>query len=120
MAFGLIIALASLALWQLSGTIDAQWAIAGFVIGGIMVLFGLAGIVRKDVPRIDERTKRLSAYAASWSWFCALTVASFLYLLVRQGIIVLSADQALLAMLVTLLATSVVFNAYYRTRGDVE
>jgi len=119
-ALGLIIALWSLVLWP-SADVNAQpWAATCIIIGGIMMLFGAARLLRGNEPRGDERTRKLGAYAASWSWFSALSVASLLYLLEHWGMITLSADQALVAMLVTLLGTMVVFNAYYRKRGDAE
>ena len=58
-ALGMVIALTSLALWQLTGTIDAQWATTGITIGAIMALFGVISLLRKDVPRGDERTRKL-------------------------------------------------------------
>ena len=115
-----------LALWSIlllpssSKTTSSQWAVMCMVIGGVMVLFGAAGLLRRGKPRGDERTRKLSAYAASWSWFSTLTVASILFLLERWGIITVSADLVLQAMLLTLLGTIILFSAYYRNRGDTE
>jgi hypothetical protein len=119
-ALGLIIALWSLVLWPSTAENVRPLAATCIIIGGIMMLFGAARLLRGNEPRGDERTRKLGAYAASWSWFSALSVASLLYLLEHWGMITLSADQALVAMLVTLLGTMVVFNAYYRKRGDAE
>jgi len=120
LALGTVIALASLALWQITGTIDTQWAATGIIIGGIMAVSGIAGMLRKDVPRGDERTRKLGGYATSWSWLSGVTVTSLLYLLDNWGIIHMSASGALAAVLVTLLVTAVAFNAYYRSRSDLE
>ncbi|HEY3272298.1 MAG TPA: hypothetical protein VGJ92_00975 [Methanocella sp.] len=119
-AIGAILALWSLVLWPSTTENVRPWAATCIIIGGIMMLFGVAGLGWRDEPRGDERTRKLGAYAASWSWFSALSVASLLYLLEHWNMITLSADQALVAMLVTLLGTMVVFNAYYRKRGDTE
>jgi hypothetical protein len=119
-ASGAIIALSSLVLWPSTAENVLPWAATSIIIGGIMILFGVVRLLQREEPRGDERTRKLGAYAASWSWFSALSVASLLYLLEHQKMIALSADQALVAMLVTLLGTMVVFNAYYRKRGDAE
>jgi hypothetical protein len=118
--FGAIIALWSLVLWPSTAENVRPWAATCIIIGGILVLFGAARLLQRGEPRGDERTRKLGAFAASWSWFSALSVASLLYLLEHWGMISLSADQALVAMLVTLLGTMVVFNAYYEKRGDAE
>lgn len=120
MALGAVIALASLALWQITGTIDTQWAATGIIIGGVMAVFGIAGLLRKDVPRGDERTRKLGGFATSWAWLSGVTVTSVLYLLNQWDIIEMSAPGALAAVLVSLLVTAVAFNAYYRSRGDMD
>ena len=119
---GLILALWTFLLWPsvIANKSDAQWAVMCIVLGGIMVLFGVAGLLRRGVPRGDERSRKHGAYATSWSWFSALAVASLLFLLERWGTISISADQALEAMLVTLLGTIIIFDAYYQKRGGVE
>jgi hypothetical protein len=119
-ALGMVIALTSLALWQLTGAFDAQWAVTGMIIGAVLALFGVISLLRKDVPRGDERTRKLGAYATSWSWLSGVAVTSLLYLLDNRGIIQVSASGALAAVLATLLVTAVAFNAYYRSRGDME
>lgn len=119
-AIGAIIALWTLVLWPSADEGALPWAATCIIIGGIMMLFGVVRLLRRDEPRGDERTRKLSAYASAWSWFSAVAVTSLLYLLEYRDMITLSADQALGATLVTLLGTMVVFNAYYRKRGDVE
>jgi hypothetical protein len=119
-AFGLIIVLWSLLAWPPVGSGNSQWAVMFIVVGAVMVLFGIARLLRGPGTRGDERTRKLGAYAATWSWFSTLTVASILFLMERWGTITVSADQVLEAMLLTLLGTIILFNAYYRKRGDAE
>ncbi|WP_424358840.1 hypothetical protein [Methanocella sp. MCL-LM] len=118
LALGLAVAVLGIAAWVLAGEGSQQWAISGVIAGLIMALAGAAGAFRKR-PVSDERTAKLSAYAASWSWFSGVVVTSALFLLNYYGVVKADTTQALGLVLLTLLATLVAFNAYFRTRGDV-
>ncbi|WP_048198227.1 hypothetical protein [Methanocella arvoryzae] len=119
LALGLAVAAMGIAAWALAGEGSQQWAISGVVAGLIMALAGAAGALGKRRGG-DERTAKLSAYAASWSWFSAVVVTSALFLLNYYGVVKADSNQALGLILLTLLGTMVAFNAYYRTRGDIE
>ena len=118
LALGLAVAALGIAAWALAGEGSQQWAISGVVAGLIIALAGAAGALGKRRGG-DERTAKLSAYAASWSWFSAVVVTSALFLLNHYGIVKADSSQALGLILLTLLGTMVAFNAYFRMRGDV-
>lgn len=119
LALGLALAILSAAYWMLASPGSQQWAITGCVTGIIMALAGAGGALGTRRPH-DERTRKLSAYAASWSWFTAVVVTSSMYLLDFYGGVKTETTQALAIVLATLLVTMIAFNAYFKLRGDVE
>lgn len=119
LALGLAVTALGITAWVLVGEGSQQYAISGVIAGLIIALVGGAGALGKRETG-DERTAKLSAYAASWSWFSAVVVTSALFLLNYYGIVKADTTQVLGLVLLTLLATLVAFNAYFRMRGDVE
>lgn len=117
-ALGLAVAALGITAWVLVGEGSQQWAISGVIAGLIIALVGGAGALGKRKAG-DERTAKLTAYAASWSWFSAVVVTSALFLLNYYGILKTDTTQVLGLVLLTLLGTLVAFSAYFRTRGDV-
>jgi hypothetical protein len=119
-ALGLIIMLAPVVIWQLGIEIGVSGAITGIITGAIVSLMGIRGVLLKGQPKSDERTRKISGYASSWSWLVALCVVSCLFLGEYFGMFSVNASQALGLVLTSMLVTIVLFNAYYRARGDVE
>lgn len=117
---GLAIMTAPFAIWWLGVETGISGSVTGIVTGAIVSLIGIRGLLLKGQPRSDERTRKLGAYASSWSWFAGMCVVSCLFLGEYYGIFHISTVQALGLVLVSMLITIVLFNAYYRTRGDVE
>ena len=104
LALGLAVTVLGIAAWVLAGEGSQHWAVSGVIAGLIMTLAGAAGAFRRR-PASDERTAKLSAYAASWSWFSTVVVTSALFLLNYYGVVKADTTQALGLILLTLLAT---------------
>lgn len=68
----------------------------------------------------DERTKKLSSYAASWSWLITLVIIALLFWINYLGIIELIATQVLGIVLFVMIITMIAFYWYFNRIGDVE
>ncbi|MBN1763103.1 MAG: hypothetical protein JW878_08540 [Methanomicrobia archaeon] len=73
-----------------------------------------------DVPESDERTKKLGAYAATYSWLLTLVFITLLFWVDNLAVVKLTVMQALGTTLLVMLLTMSVFRWYLNRKGDVE
>jgi len=92
------------------------------VVAGIVFL--IAGISRHrkfgDDPESDERSQKIWAYGLSYAWLTGLFFMFGLFWLDYRGVLKLSVQDALMASILVLTLSAVIFQAYLFRKGDVE
>jgi hypothetical protein len=92
------------------------------VVAGIVFL--IAGISRHrkfgDDPESDERSKKIGAYGLSYAWLTGLFFMFGLFWLDYLGVLKLSVQDALMASILVLALSAVIYQAYLFRKGDVE
>ncbi len=112
----MIAVMLSLLLWfrfdQMSITISAS----------IFLSMAAIMMMRKRYPeryRKDERTQKVSAYAASWSWMVTLLVVTFLFWFDYLGMNIFTAGQTITVVFLTMVASIIAFRIIAFRRGDL-
>jgi hypothetical protein len=92
------------------------------VVAGIVFL--IAGISRHrkfgDDPESDERSKKIGAYGLSYAWLTGLFFMFSLFWLDYLSVLKLSVHDALMASILVLALSAVIYQAYLFRKGDVE
>jgi hypothetical protein len=83
----------------------------------VCVMIMLAKRMRKAYPR-DERTKKLGAYAAAYSWIITLLTASFLFWVDHLSLYSLTVKQAILIIGAVMLGSQILIQWHFMRRGD--
>ena len=105
-------------LWQGVNTVSVS-AVISIIIAAIIV--GFVRLKRTaDVPESDERTKKLGAYAATYSWLLTLVLIALLFWVDYFNLFKLTVTQALGTTLFVMVLSMNVFRWYFGKRGDVE
>jgi len=81
----------------------------------VVILF-----MRKKFPehyKKDEMTRKVGAYSASWSWMITLLLVTFLFWFDYLDMMPLTAGQVITAVFVTMIATVLIFRAFFMKRG---
>jgi hypothetical protein len=73
-----------------------------------------------ELPEHDERTKKLGAYAATYSWLLTLVFIALLFWVDNLAVVKLTVMQALGVTLLVMLLSMSIFRWYFLRRGDVE
>ena len=117
---GLGIALFAIALALLMlGEIDIVIILALFVGGLIGLISGLYKYLGYK-EGTDERTRKLSAFAATYSWLITFALVCILILLDYFGRLNMNIAQTLGLIFFVMLVTMLWFNMYFKRRGDVD
>ncbi|MEA3230093.1 MAG: hypothetical protein U9P44_04205 [archaeon] len=119
MVIGAIILLAAVALQMFYAAVDSR-VISMVVIAGV-VLVG-TGVVRYmkygTGPETDERTRKISAFALSYSWIVTLVLVCVLFLSDEFGILKLTVAQALGSVMSVMIAVPIILQWYFKRKGD--
>ena len=87
------------------------------------IVFIVLGVVKHKVygegPEADERTKKISAFAISYSWVVTLVLVCVLLLLDHFNILRMPAMAALGLTMLVMIAVAVVFQWYLKRKGDI-
>ncbi len=91
------------------------------VIVSMLVAFMIAASarLRKKAYRRDERTKKVGAYAAAYSWMITLMTVSFLFWVEHLGLYGLTVKQVVLIIGAVMLITQISFQWHFMRKGDV-
>ncbi|MGC9445029.1 MAG: hypothetical protein ACP5E9_08930 [Candidatus Methanospirareceae archaeon] len=73
-----------------------------------------------ELPERDERTKKLGAYAATYSWLLTLVLIAILYWVDYLAVVKLTVTQVLGLTLIVMVLSLNLFRWYNLRRGDVE
>ncbi|MBN1896918.1 MAG: hypothetical protein JW789_04320 [Candidatus Aenigmarchaeota archaeon] len=89
------------------------------------IVLAMAAImmIRRKYPehyKKDEMTKKVSAISASWSWMTTLFVVTFLFWFDYIELMPLSASQVITMIFTTMIASVLIFRAYFMKKGVME
>ncbi len=97
--------------------IPAWMPLALYSFGAMMLAYSVRIITHGDEPKHDERTRKLGAFSASWSWFLTLLVVSVLFWLDYLEIWVLS-SQELLGFILFFMVFSMIASRWHLSRKE--
>ena len=86
----------------------------------IILVITLIMLMRKKYPeryRKDEMTRKIGSLSASWSWMITLFVVTFMFWFDYLDMMTLSAGQVITIVFVTMIATVLIFRAYFMRKG---
>ncbi len=118
---GIFFCVGAVALLMTTETIDITIILALLVAGVICIVAGFSRCLgyRKD-PGTDERTRKLSAFAATYSWFITFMLVNILFLLDYFGRLTITVSQTLGVIFFIMLVTMFGMSAYLKQKGYVE
>lgn len=73
-----------------------------------------------ELPDRDERTKKLGAYAAAYSWLVTLVLVAVLFWVDYLAVVKLTVTQVLSVTLLVMVLSLNVFRWYFLRRGDMD
>jgi len=121
MGSGIILCIGAVALLMTSETIDIVIILALLVAGVMGLITGLSKYLGyREGPRTDERTRKLSAFATTYSWFITFVLVNILFLLDYFGRLTITVSQILGLIFFVMLLTMVGMNMYFKQKGDEE
>ncbi len=96
-------------------------------VGAATTAFGLIYVLRavrlrrdgEDALRGDERTRKLGAWAASYSWFLTLVTLSVMFWLLHLGLIRLNPEDVTASMMLLMVFSLLFFRWMLSRKGDV-
>lgn len=93
-----------------------------FVLFGFILIIG--SVIRhlkfRDEPEKDERTTKIGVFAMAYAWLVAMAFAGLLLWLDKYNIVKMTAPQALMSTFSVSFLALIVFQWYFRRKGDVE
>ena len=115
------------ALMLISGLVYIALIPGDAIIGIILLVAGLAflfaGIIRHrkdgDSPESDERSNKIGAYGLSYAWLTGIFFMFGLFWLDYLGVLKLPVQYALMASILVLALSAVIYQTYLFRKGDV-
>jgi len=105
-------------LWSGANTVSVS-AMMSMIIA-VLIVWVVRWKRTVDVPERDERTRKLGAYAAAYSWLLTLVLIAVLFWVDYFTVVTLTVAQALGATLFVMVLSMNVFRWYFSGKGDVE
>lgn len=121
MGLGMVLCIGAVALLMTSETIDIVIILALLVAGVTSLITGFSKYLGyRESPRTDERTRKLSAFAATYSWFITFVLVNILFLLDYFGRLTITVSQTLGFIFFVMLVTMFCINVYFKRKGYAE
>jgi hypothetical protein len=105
-------------LWSGANTVSVS-AMMSMIIA-VLIVWVVRWKRTVDVQESDERTRKLGAYAATYSWLLTLVLIAVLFWVDYFTVVTLTVAQALGATLFVMVLSMNVFRWYFSRKGDVE
>ncbi len=122
--YRIIIGLLMLVTGIISIVLNTGEAGIGTILVAAGIVFLITGISRHrkfgNDPESDERSKKIGAYGLSYAWLTGLFFMFGLFWLDYLGVLKLSVQNALIASILVLALSAVIYQAYLFRKGDVE
>ena len=121
MGLGIVFCIGAVALLMTSETIDIVIILALLVAGVISLITGFSKYLGyRESPRTDERTRKIGAFAATYSWFTTFVLINILFLLNYFGRLTITVSQVLALLFFVMLVTMLGMNMYFKQKGYAE
>jgi peptidoglycan biosynthesis protein MviN/MurJ (putative lipid II flippase) len=105
-------------LWSGANTISVSAAMSMII--AVLIVWVVRSKRTAELPEADERTKKLGAYAATYSWLLTLVLIAVLFWVDYFSVVALTVAQALGTTLFVMVLSMNVFRWYFSRKGDVE
>lgn len=99
----------------------------GTLLGGSLSTMGLVLIIRgiliqKNPEKLkkDERSKKISAWAASYSWILTIFALMIMFWVNKLNLIPLSTDLVIGLTYIVMVASLIIYKYYFNKKGDIE
>ncbi len=113
----LLIGIALLIFGKIDDLITGTLIIAGIV----LLLNGVLKHLRyKNMPERDERTRKIGAFAAAYSWVVTIVFITVLFWLNHLEIWKMTVQQALGLTLYVMIFVTLIFQWHLKRKGDAE
>ncbi len=113
----LLIGIALLIFGKIDDLITGTLIIAGIV----LLLNGVLKHLRyKNMPEQDERTRKIGAFAAAYSWVVTIVFITVLFWLNHLEIWKMTVQQALGLTLYVMIFVTLIFQWHLKRKGDVK
>lgn len=90
-------------------------------VGLILIIIGaFRKLKKKNLPEKDERTKKISSHALSYSWLITFLLITVLFWLEFFNLFLLTTTQYYYVLFMTMILSASAFQWYYNKKGDVE
>ena len=121
LVFGLIILLAGIVLQIFWSGLHPAIARTLIVVGWVLIVLGaVRHKIYGEGPEEDERTKKINAFALSYSWVATIVLVGVLLLLDHYNILKITAMLALGLTMFVMIVVAVVAEWYIKRKGDIE
>ncbi len=121
MAIGLVLLILGIAL-ELIGKGVYSLITNLFILFGFILITG--SVIRhlkfRDEPEKDERTTKIGVFAMAYAWLVAMAFAGLLLWLDKYNLVKMTVPQALLSTFSVSFLAMIVFQWYFRRKGDVD
>jgi hypothetical protein len=89
-------------------------------LGVIFIVMGLRMTKSRDLYKGDERTRKIWAYSAAYSWWLTYIAIAILYFIDYTKLASLTVDSVLGILLFTIAITQIVISWIMSRKGDVQ
>jgi len=118
---GIVLCIGAVALLMTLKTIDIVIILVLLVAGVTSLMTGFSKYLGyRETPRTDERTRKLSAFATTYSWFITFVLVNILFLLDYFGRLTITVSQTLGLIFFVMLLTMLGMNIYFKRKSDVK
>lgn len=87
--------------------------------GFILALRGHLMKKRPDSLKKDERSRKIGAFSASWSWIITIFVLMIMFWVNRLNIFLLGANEVIALTYITMVLSLLIFKHHFNKKGDV-
>jgi uncharacterized membrane-anchored protein len=114
----LLVAVVLLIFWKNAPSV----IISGLMAGGLAgIIDGIYSHIRYGVQaESDERTRKISASATTYSWLITLTFVGVSAYLNEFGLLETTVKKVLSNIILVMIGTLILFYAYFARKGDIE
>ena len=121
MGSGIALCIGAIALLMTLRNMDIVIFLALIIVGVICLITAFSKYLGyRENPKTDERTRKLSAFATTYSWFITFVLVNILFLLDYFGRLTINVSQTLGLIFFVMLLTMAGITMYFKRKGYVE
>ncbi|MEF2175603.1 MAG: hypothetical protein V3575_03960 [Candidatus Absconditabacteria bacterium] len=112
-----------LAIFAVIPLYNGNYSAGSFILtmGLVLIISNLIYIKRGDANyKKDERTKKIAAYAAFYSWLITILGVSVIYLMTKLQFVTLALEEFLSFLILFMVVSLYIFYYYFSSKGDIQ